>query len=103
MFEIIINWYKLYSSVWVFLFHKIIHIVTGLAIAFIASYGLHMPTLGMVLVLAVAIIKEVYDHITSFDEMSQSYQYDAPLSAHMLDVMVTVFGGIVGLVIGSFL
>ncbi len=96
--QIVKDWYKLYPTAQVFMYHKLIHIIFGLGVGWSIT-ALGFPILAMLLVVSGAIVKEISDHYRSYDEQSQSYIYDAPLSAHILDVIVTVLGGMLGVLI----
>ncbi len=102
MIELIVNWYKLYPSCSMFLFHKAVHIIVGLLIT---GFGCltHYTIVGCIITLLVAIGKEIADHNSSYDVNSGSYQYDAPLSAHVFDVIVTCLGGAIALGLSMWL
>lgn len=102
MSNFISDWYNAYPSLWVFTYHKLTHIAVGAAIGAI-GYAVDHTYIGLGLVLFVAVGKEIADHRASFDRQSNSYQYDAPLSWHALDVIVTFLGGLSGVLIASLL
>lgn len=93
----IVAWYKLYTP-FQFIYHKLTHIVVG-GMAGYVTVKLGYPFMAIYLVLALAVGKEVVDHFKSYDPDSDSYKYDAPLSAHVLDVLVTCLGGVLGVII----
>lgn len=100
LLEMIVEWYKMYETPFVFAYHKLTHVGVGCLVGYVgASAG--FPALGQVLVLALGIAKEVHDHAASYDVMSEKngedpYQYDAPMYAHVFDVIVTQLGGFLG-------
>lgn len=102
LFKAISEWYEAYPSAWVFAYHKFTHIVVGGLIGAVGMFAGY-PIIGMLIVLGVAIAKEVSDRQSSYDFAANSYQYDAPLASHILDVIVTTLGGLLGvLVVGVF-
>ena len=99
MINYIIEWYRLYPSMLVFIGHKLTHIVAGFVVVFIADI-MNWLIIGMVVCLVLAVFKEWMDHYQSYDSTAprgEEYRYDAPLSAHVLDVIVTMFGGMLAL------
>ncbi len=97
----IIEWYKLYPNAMVFIGHKGTHLGVGALIAFIIMH-FSVP-IAIVLVMVAGIGKEISDRSQSYDSTApkgEEYRYDAPLSAHVLDVIVTTIGGAIGLGLG---
>lgn len=101
MIDLIVNWYKLYPSPVVFIGHKLTHIAVGALIGYVA---MHFSLIAaIVLVFAAAIGKEYSDRSQSYDESApkgEEYRYDAPMSAHVIDVIITVLGGFGGIALG---
>ncbi len=93
--QVFINYVRLYPSVEVFLEHKVTHFGLGFLVALLLSLTRH-PFVGIGLVFILAIGKEIMDHADSYDPISESYQYDAPLYAHIFDIIITVTGAVAG-------
>lgn len=92
--QVIKNWVNAYGSVGAWFGHKIFHILAGGLVGLTAYFSL---AVAIVLVLTVAIGKEVHDHYVTSDLEGKSY---IPMSYHVLDVIVTCLGGVVGILIG---
>lgn len=90
MLQIIKDWYNLYGTLGNFLIHKVTHVIVGALLGLTSHFSL---VIAIILVLVAAIGKEIADHI-------KSGETDAPLSAHVLDVIVTCLGGVIGILIG---
>lgn len=88
MLNLIVSWYKAYGTPQNFLLHKATHVACGLVLSIVCCL-LGYPLTGLSLVLVLAIGKEVVDE----------YQYHMLLSYHVFDVIVTVCGGLLGLLI----
>jgi hypothetical protein len=87
MIKYVFDWYKLYDPI-VFVYHKAVHVVAGALIGYLGCLN-QTPITGIVLVLICAIGKELADE----------YQSHAPFYAHTLDVIITVLGGLLGVLV----
>lgn len=88
------NWYKAYPSMWVFLFHKLTHIAWGVLLGWGLSYISIKIALATVAITAIA--KEV-------DDRAKSEPGTIPLYYHVLDILVTIGGGILGVLLFQYL
>lgn len=81
--NIVVEWFNQYTLK-DFLIHKLTHVATGFAVALGVSYFSHI--VALLAVLAIAVGKEVADE----------YQSPAKIEYHILDVLVTMLGGVLG-------
>lgn len=96
MFQAIKNWYNLYTP-GQFILHKSFHIAVGFISSGIVSMLTKHTIAGIMTALILGILKEVYDH-------SQAPAgTDAPISAHVFDIIVTTLGGCLVLIVSHTL
>lgn len=96
MFESVYNWYKIYPSTTVFLQHKLTHVAWGVLWGAVFTYfGYWYIGAGFVLITGIG--KEIADEYQDGADNAQT------TSMHVLDVLVTCLGGVVGIVIGFLL
>lgn len=86
MFQAIKNWYNLYTP-GQFVLHKSFHLAVGFISSGIISMLTGHVSLGLATALVLGVLKEVYDHSQA------AVGADAPISAHILDIIVTTSGG----------
>jgi VanZ family protein len=93
-------WVTQYDHIDTFYAHKTVHVLAGLILGLlVVKSTMHTldPTIGIVVailsVTACAIAKEIFDHIQT------KGPYQATTSSHIIDVIVTVLGGVLGIVV----
>lgn len=91
MLTLVKQWVEAYKPLRVFIGHKSIHIGVGMGVMLIVSYIGNLE--GLLACLIIAIGKEVADRY----KMKKANSV-MPLSFSMFDVLVTMVGGVLGLV-----
>lgn len=107
MFQMIKDWYNAYKPATTFFGHKITHVFGCMLVGVVATQV--NVLLALIICPILAIGKEVSDHYRSFDSSADKskgedpYRYAPPLSFHVLDVIITVLGGLVGIGLATYI
>jgi hypothetical protein len=104
--EIIKTWASDYPTWKVLIGHKLVHVFGNGALGLVLGYTGVPIYIAVAVLVATSVGKEVSDHYRSYDSTADTskgedpYRYDAPMSSHAIDVILTVIGGVCGLVAG---
>lgn len=95
MISLLKAWFNLYSNWDDFLSHKTVHFIFGFCVGSFSTL-IHHRVVGMIFVLICGILKEIFDH---YELLKDPTNTSDQLKFHILDVIVTVLGGVFGLLI----
>lgn len=93
----LIDWYKLYPNAHLFLLHRILYIGEGVFFGVSAKY-LGFPITGMIILFLYSVYKEILEHHELFYSTKINYKYKATFISHMLDIILSMVGGLIGLI-----
>lgn len=104
--EIFKTWASDYPTWKVLIGHKLVHVFGNGALGLVLGYTGVPLYIAVAVLIATSIGKEVSDHFRSFDTTADTtkgedpYRYDAAMSSHAIDVVLTIIGGACGLIAG---